>query len=81
LIRFEHLSRAYTRAELAKVLRACLCKYNIKDRVMAITIDNVSNNNTLVLEIEEMAIEITTSNKDSASHDTIVHILCLSYII
>jgi hypothetical protein len=81
LIRFKHLLRAYTKTKLAKILQACLYKYNIKNKVIAIITNNISNNNTLILEIKEIVIKITTSNKDSTSYNTIVYILYLSYII
>ena len=47
LLGFEHLEGNYTGQSLAQTLDSILAKYNISDRVLAITIDSARNNATL----------------------------------
>jgi hypothetical protein len=51
LLRFEPLSGTYSGVNLSAILLQLLQKYNLADRVLTITTDNVSNNNTLVANI------------------------------
>ena len=47
LLGFEHLQGTYMGESLASVLEGILTRHNISDRILAIMMDNASNNNTL----------------------------------
>ena len=47
LLGFEHLEGNYIGQSLAQTLDSILAKYDISDRVLAITIDSARNNATL----------------------------------
>lgn len=48
LLGFEPLSRSHSSVNLSAVLMSLLQQYDITNRVLAITTDNASNNNTLI---------------------------------
>jgi tyrosyl-tRNA synthetase len=48
LLGFEPLSSVHTGAYLSTVVLELLEKYGIKERVLAVTTDNASNNSTLI---------------------------------
>jgi hypothetical protein len=51
LLGFNPLEGTYTGLNLSSVLTNTLQKYQILDRVIAITIDNASNNQTMITSI------------------------------
>ena len=48
LLAFEPLEGSHTGYNLSQVLMDILDKYKISDRILAITTDNASNNNSIV---------------------------------
>ncbi|OKO90595.1 hypothetical protein PENSUB_13312 [Penicillium subrubescens] len=53
LLGFEPLHGTHSGTNLSAVLFQLLQKYNLTDRVLAITTDNASNNNTLFASVQE----------------------------
>ena len=70
LLGFEPLEGTHTGTNLGLVLTDTLQKYQILDRIMAITTDNASNNQTMITSIQ-------------ASHPGLpfIRIPCLAYVI
>lgn len=50
---FEDLYGSYTGENLSKTAIQLLTDYGITDHVLSATIDNVTNNNILVMKVEE----------------------------
>lgn len=76
LLRFKPLHRTHSGINLSAVLFQLLQKYNLADRVLTITTDNTSNNNTLVASIQE------TIQSFNLSDDTaIIRVLCITHVI
>jgi hypothetical protein len=57
LIRFEYLKDVYTSIELAKVINNMFSKYKLQGRVISITTNNTSNNEIIIVEINEILVE------------------------
>ena len=51
MIGFKSLTDCYSRAALTIVINNILEKYNLSNRVISITTDNIYNNNTLIKEL------------------------------
>jgi hypothetical protein len=60
------------------VLTSILISFSIRDRILAITTDNASNNNTLIRILNKKFRKSITENFNT---DSILHILYLTYII
>jgi hypothetical protein len=71
LLGFEPLHGKHSGANLSTVLLAILEKHNILDRVLAVTTDNASNNDTLVSELQKSLSDSTT----------LIRIPCLAHVI
>jgi hypothetical protein len=71
LLGFEPLHGRHSGANLSTVLLAILEKHNILDRILAVTTDNASNNNTLVSELQ----------KSLSDGITLIRIPCLAHVI
>ena len=76
LLGFEPLSGTHSGLNLSEVLMKLLQQHEITDRVLAITTDNASNNNTLVNSINE-AIQSLELNDSS----TIIRVPCIAHVI
>ena len=61
---------------LSEVVLKLLQQYKIIDRVLAVTTDNVSNNNTIVSSIQESLQSLKLNNSS-----TIVRVPCIAHII
>ena len=70
LLGFEPLKGVYTGINLGFILSETLQKYQISDRIMAITTDNASNNQTMI-----------TSIQDSYPDIAFIRIPCVAYVI
>jgi hypothetical protein len=79
LIGFEHLTGIHSGAELSKVLKSLLTKFELEDRTIAITTDNASNNGTMLKEMQQMLKQL--SSEDEFFKGKIQHVPCLSHII
>jgi hypothetical protein len=76
LLGFEPIHGTHAGANLSAVLLERLEQLNILDRVLAVTTDNASNNNTLVESIQESIQALELPN-----HTPIVRIPCLAHVI
>lgn len=76
LLGFEPLHGTHSGANLSAVLLELLQQHNIVDRVLAVTADNASNNNTLMANIRESIDELELPNQTP-----IVRIPCLAHVI
>lgn len=76
LLGFEPLHGAHSGVNLSTTLMELLQKYDIVNRVLAITTDNASNNNTLIENIQE-----TIKSLRLPSQALIVRIPCLAHVI
>jgi hypothetical protein len=78
MISFKSLTDYYLRATLTIVVNSILEKYNLLNRVLLITTNNVYNNSTLIKELNSY---INKAIKKRFLNSNITHIPCLVYII
>jgi hypothetical protein len=76
LLGFEPLHGKHSGVNLSQVLFECLQEHRIMDRVLAITTDNASNNDTLV-----GSMRTSMQALDLPNHIPIVRIPCLAHVI
>ena len=76
LLGFEPLIGIYTGAYLSTVVLNLLEKYKIKGRVLAVTTNNVSNNLTLLLSLQDCL-----QSQGLGSDTLLIQVLCLIYVI
>ena len=76
LLRFKPLYGTHLGINLSAVLFQLLQKYNLTNRVLAITTDNASNNNTLVASIQE-----TVQSLDLSNNTAIICVPCIAHVI
>ena len=76
LLGFEPLHRTHSGVNLSAVLLDLLQQHNIVDRVLAITTDNASNNNTLMSSIQESVQSLNLDHKT-----TIIRVPCIAHVI
>ena len=74
LLSFEPLSGSHSGVNLARVLETVLHKYDIANRILAITTDNASNNGTLTRELQQA---LSSGNFKAQGG----HISCFAHII
>ena len=79
LLGFKSLKDIYSRAALAKVVNKLLTRYNIAYRIILITINNTSNNRTIIIEINRF-LEEAFANICFLDRQ-IQYIPCLSHMI
>jgi hypothetical protein len=72
------LTDYYSGAILTIVINSILEKYNLLDRVLLITTNNIYNNNTLIKELNSY---INKAIKKRFLNSNIIYILCLIYVI
>jgi hypothetical protein len=77
LLGFEHVKGSHAGKALSDILVSVLQCYNIRDRVLSITTDNASNNNTLLNALNQ---ELKKSVDEIFSTD-IIRIPCLAHVI
>jgi hypothetical protein len=78
MISFESLTDYYLGAVLTIVINGILEKYNLLNRVLLITTNNVYNNSTLIKELNSY---INEAIKKRFLNSNITHISCLVYVI
>jgi hypothetical protein len=78
MISFESLIDYYLGAALTIVINSILEKYNLLDRVLLITTNNIYNNGTLIKELNSY---INKAIKKRFLNGNITHIPCLVYVI
>lgn len=71
LLGFQPLSGTHSGENLSAILLGVLVQHQIQDRVLAITADNASNNNTLVNALQQSLSDTTT----------IIRVPCLAHVI
>jgi hypothetical protein len=76
LLGFEPLHGTHSGVNLSGVLMELLQQHEITDRVLAITTDNASNNNTLVSSIQE-----SVQSLDLEEETTIIRVPCIAHVI
>lgn len=76
LLGFEPLHGTHSGRNLSTVLLELLQKHNIANRVLAVTTDNASNNNTLMEDFQKSIDELDLPNQIP-----IVRIPCLAHVI
>jgi hypothetical protein len=76
LLGFEPLSGSHTGVNLSDMVLKILQQHKITDRVLTVTTDNASNNNTMVASIQESLQSLELSNSS-----TIMRIPCIAHII
>jgi hypothetical protein len=76
LLGFEPLHGTHSGVNLSAVLMKLLLQHKIADRVLAITADNASNNNTLISSIQE-SVQSLDLNNDTM----IIRVPCMAHVI
>lgn len=76
LLGFEPLHGTHSGINLSAVLLDLLQQHQIVDRVLAITTDNASNNNTLMSSIQE-----SVQSLELAEKTTIIRVPCIAHVI
>jgi hypothetical protein len=75
LLRFKHLYGSYTGSNLSNTVIQILQHYKIADRVLLITTDNATNNNTMMNGIQEIVQSLLQSSI------SIFRVPCIAYVI
>jgi hypothetical protein len=78
LLGFEHLHGSHTGSNLSETVFKILQEHGITDRVLSITTDNASNNNTMMTSVQETAQLLGLSNTSIFRVPCIVHVIQLS---
>jgi hypothetical protein len=76
LLGFEPLHGTHNGSNLGSTLFEILQKHGITNRVLSITTDNASNNNTMMASIQELV-----QSQDISSDATIIRIPCIAHVI
>jgi hypothetical protein len=76
LLGFEPLHGTHNGSNLGSTLFEILQKHGITNRVLSITTDNASNNNTMMASIQELV-----QSQDISSDTTIIRIPCIAHVI
>jgi hypothetical protein len=78
LLKFKYIKEYHIVKILSGILITVLNNFNIRDRILAVTIDNVSNNNTLIRILNK---KLRKSVTEIFNINLIFHILYLAHII
>jgi hypothetical protein len=78
LLEFEYVKGDHSGKTFFGVLVSILDSFSIRDRILAVTTDNASNNNTFVGTFNK---ELRKSVTEVFGIDLIFHIFCLVYVI
>jgi hypothetical protein len=76
LLGFEPLHGTHNGSNLGSTLFEILQKHGITNRILSITTDNASNNNTMMASIQELV-----QSQDISSDTTIIRIPCIAHVI
>lgn len=78
LLGFEHIQGTHTGTHLSETVIRILQEHSITDRVLSITTDNASNNNTMMEGVQEMVQSQALHNTSVFRVPCIVHVMQLS---
>lgn len=78
LLGFEHLYGSHTGDNLSKTVIEILQQYGVADRVLSITTDNASNNNTMITSVQETVQSFGLGNASIFRVPCIPHVIQLS---
>ena len=76
LLGFEPIHGSHTGAHLSETLFSLLERHQITKRVLSVTTDNASNNETLMTHLLE-----SIASSDLGAHTTIVRVPCIAHVI
>jgi hypothetical protein len=76
LLGFEPLSGAHSGVNLGDVVLKILHQHQITNRVLAVTADNASNNNTMMSSVQDSIQSLELNNNSS-----IIRVPCIAHII
>jgi hypothetical protein len=75
LLGFEHIHGSHTGSNLSETVFQILQEYGITDRVLSITTDNASNNNTMIMNIQDII------QSQGLTNTSVFRIPCLAHVI
>jgi hypothetical protein len=75
LLGFEHIHGSHTGSNLGETVFEILQEHSITDRVLSITTDNASNNNTMMISIQD------TIQSHGLTNASVFRIPCLAHVI
>ena len=75
LLGFEHLLGSHTGAHLSETVIRILREHSIEDRVLSVTTDNASNNNTMMQGVQEMV------KSQALCDSSIFRVPCIAHVI
>jgi hypothetical protein len=78
LLGFEHLHGSHTGGNLSETVLQILQQHGIADRVLSITTDNASNNNTMMTSVQDTVQSLGLSNTSIFRIPCIAHVIQLS---
>jgi hypothetical protein len=78
LLGFEHLQGSHTGSHLSETVIRIFQEHGIADRVLSITTDNASNNNTMMQGVQEIVQSQALSDTSVFRVPCIVHVMQLS---
>jgi hypothetical protein len=78
LLEFEYIKGDHSGKTFFGILISILDNFSIRDRILVVTINNVSNNNTFIRILNKKFRKLVT---EIFNTDSIFHILYLAYII
>ncbi|KAJ3549237.1 hypothetical protein NM688_g5201 [Phlebia brevispora] len=70
ILDFIKLTKGHTREYLSEKLERCLRDYNIDKKLLAVTTDNASNNDTLIRELGDLG----------GMNSTLTHVCCFAHV-
>jgi hypothetical protein len=75
LLGFEHIYGSHTGSNLSETVFQVLQEHGITDRVLSITTDNASNNNTMMLSLQDVI------QSQGLTNTSVFRIPCLAHVI
>jgi hypothetical protein len=78
LLGFEHIQGSHTGTQLSETVIRIFQEHGITDRVLSITTDNASNNNTMIQGVQERVQSQALHNTSVFRVPCIVHVIQLS---
>jgi hypothetical protein len=80
LLAFEHVTESHTNTRLTKIMQDIIIRHKLQDRILAITSDNVENNNTMHVELLRM-LRIKMFDDINFNVRNIKRVFCLAHVI
>lgn len=78
LLGFEHLHGSHTGGNLSKTVIRILQQHSVANRVLSITTDNASNNNTMITGVQEIVQPLGLNSNSMFRVPCIAHVIQLS---